>query len=132
MPTVLVWRLAAADPKGVPYRDARARTVVVGATEELGDGEHVWFRVLPGAGPSGGPGDRMSRERVLVEVRGTDRARERVETATGMYRGLGWVIVEDPREFDVSDPPLEPEEVLAGWPLVEWVEGVISQFLVRP
>jgi len=129
--TVLVWRMGSADGHGIPYRDERARSVIIGATEELGDGESVWFRVLPAGGPRGKLGDRLSPDRVVVEVRDARRARERCETATGMYRALGWVVVEHPRELDAPDPPLEDEEILAGWPLKEWAEGVVEQFLVR-
>ena len=127
-----MWRLAAADGRGVPYHDDRARSVVVGATRDLGDGESVWFRVLLRGGPEGRPGDRLSRDRVVAEVRGFGRAQERCETVTGMYRGKGWVFVDAPREVVVPDPPLEPEEIIAGWPLVEWAEGVVGQFMVRP
>ena len=143
MPTVLVWRLAAADHRGVPYSDDRARSVIIGSTEELGDGEseeleladgdvRVWFRALPAGGPDGRPGDKMSRDRVVVEVRNSGRARERVETATGMYRGSGWVVVEDPRRMEVPDPPLDPDDILSGSPLVLWAVGVVERFMVRP
>jgi hypothetical protein len=130
--TVLVWRMGSADGHGIPYRDERARSVIIGATEDLGDGESVWFRVLPAGGPGGKLGDRLSWEPVVAEVRDTFRARERCETATGMYRALGWVFVEDPRELEVSDPPLGDDEILAGWPLVAWAETVVEQFLVQP
>ena len=146
MPTVLVWRLAAATGN-IPYRDGdeRARSVIIGATEEIDDpnsededpdleenfeepGVRVWFRVLP----AGGLGDRLSRDRVVVEVRDPDRARERWETATGMYLALHWVVVEPPRQFDVPSPPLSPEDIMSGYPLVVWAESVVEQFLVRP
>lgn len=134
MPAALVWRLVAADGWGVPFRDHRAKGVVIGSTEELGDGDVcVWFRVLPGAGPDPGkPGDRLSRDRVVVEVRDPRRARERVETATGMYLALKWVIVEDPREIDVPEPPLSREDIMSGVPLQEWAAGVVEQFMARP
>jgi hypothetical protein len=131
MPAVLMWRLAAATGN-VPFRDDRARSVIIGATEELGDGESVWLRVLPAGGPDGKLGDRLSWEPVIAEVRDTSRARERCETATGLYQALGWVFVEDPRQMDVDDPPLGDDEILAGWPLVAWAETVAEQFLARP
>ena len=130
---MLVWRMGSADAHGIPYRDERARSVIIGATEDLGDGESVWFRVLPAGGAVPGKlGDRLSWDPVVAEVRDAHRARERCETATGMYRALGWAIVEDPRELDVDDPPLGDEEILAGWPLKAWAETVVEQFLVRP
>lgn len=122
MMDTMVWRLAAADRAGVPYLDDRAKSVVIGSTMDLGEGERLWFRVR-----TDGQGDKLSPEPVVAEVRTSARARERVETVTGMYRGLGWVFVEEPRTIDAPEPPVTDEEVLAGWPLVTWAEATTEQ-----
>jgi hypothetical protein len=118
----MVWRLAAANPAGVPYQDARAKWVIIGSTDDLGDGERLWFRLR-----SDGQGDTLSRDPVVAEVRTSERARERVTTITEMYRGLRWVFVEHPRHIHAPDPPVTPEEILAGWPLITWAEAVAAQ-----
>jgi len=116
-----VWRLAAADHKGVPYRNGRARSVTIGATVDWGDGERLWFRVRGDGG-----GDRLSPAPIVAEVRTGPRARERVEAATGMYQGLGWVVVDEPRIIDAPPAPMQPQEILAGWPLVEWARETVE------
>ena len=118
----MVWRLAAANRSGVPYHDDRAKWVIIGSTDDLGEGERLWFRVC-----SDGQGDKLSRDPVVAEVRTTGRAQERVTTITGMYQGLGWVFVDHPHTIDAPDPPVADEEVYAGWPLIAWAEAVAVQ-----
>jgi len=120
---VLCWRLAATDRRGVPYHDARRRSVVLGATDEIDDDTCVWFRVLPGGG-----GDTLSGEPAVAEARTVGRARERLETMTGLYRGKGWAVVDGPRVIDAPDPPTGDADIAAGYPLQGWAARVASQF----
>jgi hypothetical protein len=109
---VLVWRLATG-----------SRSVVIGATRDLGDGERIWFRVL-----DGDRGDRVHRDPAVAEVRTGERARERAESATALYRGKRWRVVDGPRQVLVPVPGITDRDVLAGAPLAEWARGLAASF----
>jgi len=121
---VLVWRLAAADHHGVPYRDNR-RTVVIGVTADLGEDQRIWFQAhWPDHGiPPTDP--------VVAEVRTGPRAQERARTATARHESKGWVLVDGPRVVDGGQPELTEADVLAGWPLRAWATGIAEQFRHR-
>jgi hypothetical protein len=127
MMETLVWRLAAADPRGVPRKGTRAQSVTIGATTELESGGRVWFRVR-----DDGSGDRLSREAVVAEVRDSGRARMRCEQVTGMYTSQGWVVVDPPRTLDAPEPPVTPDEILLGFPLQTWAEAVTAHLRRLP
>lgn len=99
--------------------------VVVGVTEELGDGERIWFRVR-----SDERGDRLSRAPVVAEVRTSQRAHERASTATEMCSGRGWRVMDGPRTVEVPVPALTAVDVLAGRPLADWSADLARRFTI--
>lgn len=109
MTAVLLLRLVPADRRGVPVRDGR--TAVIGATDDLGDGERVWFRVAEGPGR-----DPWSPDPVVVEVRPAARVRAQIETVGGRYAARGWIPAHDPVILDIVPPPvLSTQQALQEW-----------------
>lgn len=119
--TVLLWRLAATDRHGIPIRGDRAASVIIGATTELPDGARVWFRVL--TGPAAPTRDTLGPA-TICEVRPTHRARERTETTTGLYLAKRWTVVDPPTRRTVPTPPLQPEHITDGTPLLDWATRI--------
>ncbi len=117
--------------RGVPDRGDRAGGVVLGVTEALGDADgeeyRLWFRCRYGA--LAGTGDVFGRRDVVCEAREPHRARERMESATGIYFARQWTLVDGPRKIEVSDPPVEQWEIRDGRPLQEWAIAVVDVFI---
>lgn len=109
---VLVWRMRSGE-----------HSTVVGVTEDLGDGERIWFRVR-----DDGQGDSLHKSSVVAEVRIGDRARERTSSVTDLYKRRGWRLVDGPRSIEVPLPELNGVDVLAGTPLQSWAYGLATQF----
>ena len=126
---MVIWVLAmriATGRRGIPDRGERAGGVVLGVTEALGDADgneyRVWFRRRYGA--LAGTGDAFGKRDVVCEAREPHRARERMDTATGIYGAKGWILVDGPRQIEAVEPPLSDAEIYSGDPLRVWAVSV--------